>query len=555
MEELDNIQKLCVDHKDGPMLILSGAGTGKTRVIVNRFRNLVSMGINQHRILCLTFSNKAANEFGERLKDLNPRWIGTFHSICFKLLQIYNILDDKTIILDEIDSKKVADQLGILPYLNTIQRMKDWANIEYSEMANKAANAYDDYLGKNNMVDFGDLILKTIYLMETNEEIKNQIKNRFDYIMVDEFQDTSKVQNHLIKLFLKNENICCVGDVNQCIYTWRGAYIKNILDFPKEFKECKMLKMQRNYRSTTSILKVANAIIADNTEVKNELWTDKTGDKVVICNTQNDGEFIAKTIKSLPKDESVVILVRGSNSIMAIEEGLNKFNINYKLSSGTKFLDTKEIKTLLSYFNVIYRKSIFHLENIINYPRRGIGEKRYKIINDAIEDGLDMFDSISLVDDALANQLREMSQLFYVKDSIDYLLNKIGLKKEFADRMENIEILLNKVGELSINDFLNNILQIGNQFNNISVMIMTIHSSKGLEFDNVFVPFMIEGNFPNSRAIETNIDEEYRLAYVATTRAKKRLFFSYNINGSKKQSTPSRFLFNLPKDSVIYINN
>lgn len=563
---LDPIQTLCVHHKDGPALVLSGAGTGKTRVIVNRFQFLINEGVETNKILCLTFSNKAANEIGERLQERRIRasWVGTFHGICFRLMQMYKIIDDKTILLDELDSRKIADQLGVSLHLNNIQRMKDWAHINYSEDLNNAANIYENYLTKNNMVDFGDLIIKMIDTMENNEEIRNAIKNRFDYIMIDEFQDTSKSQYHLIKLLLKDNNIFCVGDDDQSIYEWRGAYVGNILNFSKEFDGCQVFKMEQNYRSTNAILQVANSIISNNVNrLPKEIWTHKTGENVIVCCTKNDMEFIGKTIKTLPENESIGILVRASSSIKPIEEVLIKYKINYKVMGGVRFFETKEIKIVTSYLRFLFKQDLLSMERIINFPRRGLGEKKLEIIRNNIDNGMNMIDAIGIVHPQFSEQLKKWEKLTgTTAQIIEKILKDSGAWEEFETekKLENIKILMGKTIHMSIEQFFTEFFTMDHS-EECATVIMTIHGAKGLEFTNVFIPHMMEGNFPNGRSVdEGNVEEERRLAYVATTRAKSRLFFSYNIDSpptffNKKNFGPSRFLFNLPSSYVTYITD
>ncbi|MFN9114478.1 MAG: ATP-dependent helicase, partial [Bacteroidota bacterium] len=315
-ENLNKEQKNCVEELDGNILVLSGAGTGKTKIIISRFLKHLEQKVDPKKILCVTFSNKAANEINKRLVnygiETDGLWIGTFHRICFRILQKYSGLPSNVSIIDEDDQKNILDKLFITKYLRDIQLYKDQIQIEETNDFYKAYNLYQEFLFQNNLIDFGEIIAKTVRLLEENHEIREAVNKKFEYIMVDEYQDTSKIQNNLIKL-IKNKNLMCVGDDDQSIYSWRGACVDNILNFKDEFDNVKTFKLEQNYRCSKNILSVANHVVKQNVHrLKKELWTENEGDKVTICCTKYEPEFIAREINNINYGENISILVRAS---------------------------------------------------------------------------------------------------------------------------------------------------------------------------------------------------------------------------------------------------
>lgn len=561
---LNKQQKDCVEAIYGNILILSGAGSGKTRVIINRFLKYIEIGTDSKDILCVTFTNKAANEIIERLKsnNINPvgLWVGTIHKVCFQILQKYGDLNKNMSIIDQNDQFTIANKLNITEFLKNIQSFKDQMPTEETPEFKTAYTKYQNFIEENNLMDFSEIILKTFTLLLDKPSLCEHLKNKFKFLMVDEYQDTSKIQNDLIKL-ISNNNLCCVGDDDQSIYSWRGAYIDNILNFHKDFKNVKVFKLEQNYRSNKNILGVATHVISQNfNRLDKNLFSETTGPKVNIISTKYEGDFIARKICELPSNTTTAILVRNSKNITEIEASLIKFHVDYQILHKTNFLDRLEIKAAISYLKGIFLGDVISLESILNTPKRGLGPKKIEKIFAQTQNGLSFLSALKEIGQGnLADNISRWRILEYKKPSeiFEIIWKESGCADLFKERWQNVQSFMKKMDDFNnVEEFLNNFFSLTDDNNNTPVVIMTIHSSKGLEFDNVFIPHFIEGTLPSYKSIsENNIEEERRVAYVGITRAKNQLFLSYNLNQGFAKSVvfgPSRFLYNIPKEFINY---
>lgn len=632
---LNENQLEAVSHINGPLLILAGAGTGKTKVLTSRIIHILNNNIAfPSQILAVTFTNKAANEMKQRVENFlenvtNSMNIGTFHSIAARILRrhaealgytcdftIINQDDQlrltKQLIKDyKLDEKSVSPKI-LLYYIN---RFKDRAIIPENLPANEAEHfdggklnelytEYQNRLKNYNAMDFGDLLLNNIQLFNNNLDICSYYQNKFKHILVDEYQDTNIAQYLWLRtLSQNNNNICCVGDDDQSIYAWRGAEITNILRFDKDYPDAKVIRLEKNYRSTQHILNLASKLIANNTNRHfKSLWTDKTdGDKVKIINYYDDKEesrAIADEIDMLERMKKttlseVAILVRAGYQTRNFEESLNFLGVPYRIVGSTKFYDRLEIKDCIGYIRLLVNNNDnLAFERVVNTPKRGVGNSSLmNVLNTARELNLSMFDATKKMISEKKIKGKAMESLNHFITQIDennnklgqdnhtdivkVLLNKAGYidmwknddKHESKERVENINELINSLSEYeNLQDFLQYISLISDADNVAEgnrVNIMTIHAAKGLEFDTVFLPGWEEGVFPSSRSVEeekeSGLEEERRLAYVAITRAKKNLTISYvcyrRIYGDFKASEVSRFINELPKDSYQIVNN
>lgn len=635
LSELNDNQLEAVSHINGPLLILAGAGTGKTKVLTSRIIHILNNNIAfPSQILAVTFTNKAANEMKQRVDKFlenvtSSMNIGTFHSIAAKILRRHAELlgytsgftiinqDDqlrvtKQLIKDyNLDEKSVSPKV-LLYYIN---RFKDRAIIPENVSANEAEHfalgklnkLYTEYqirLKNFNAMDFGDLLLNNIQLFNNNLDICLYYQNKFKYILVDEYQDTNIAQYLWLRtLSQNNNNICCVGDDDQSIYAWRGAEITNILRFDKDYPNAKVVRLEKNYRSTQHILNLASKLIANNTNRHSKnLWTDRTdGDKAKVINYYDDKEearAIADEIDMLERLKKttlsdIAILVRAGYQTRNFEESLNFLGVPYRIVGSTKFYDRLEIKDCIGYIRLLVNKNDnLAFERVVNTPKRGVGNSALMgILNVAKEQNISMFDAakgiigekkvkgkaieslnhfITLIEES-NNNLGVGNHAGVVK----VLLNKAGYidmwknddKHESRERIDNINELINSLSEYeNLQEFLEYISLISDADNvaeDNRVNIMTIHAAKGLEFDTVFLPGWEEGVFPSSKSIEEKkelgLEEERRLAYVAITRAKRNLSISYacyrRIYGDFQASEVSRFINELPKDSYQLVNN
>ncbi|WKV09752.1 DNA helicase PcrA [Thermoanaerobacterium sp. CMT5567-10] len=630
LDKLNDRQKEAVVTTEGPLLILAGAGSGKTRVLTHRIAYLIKeKRVSPANILAITFTNKAAQEMKDRVESLlgyvGDIWVSTFHSACVRILRrdiekigydknfvIYDTQDQKSLVSDCIKELDLNEkQYTPKSMLSAISKAKDKmiSPDEYLlEFGNdyrnkKVADVYRLYqkkLKKDNALDFDDIIIKTIELFKKDEEILRYYQDKFRYIMVDEYQDTNRPQYEFVNLLAKRyRNLCVVGDDDQSIYGWRGADIKNILDFEKDYPEAKVIKLEQNYRSTQIILDAANNVIDNNIKrKKKQLWTDnKDGEKIVVCEVQNEREeanFIVDRIKNLVGNgrrySDFAILYRTNAQSRIFEEACMMNDIPYKLVGALRFYDRKEIKDIIAYLRILVNPyDDVSLKRIINVPKRGIGESTVSALEQyAREHDTSMYFAIPDVElkgrarkvldnfknfiDDLINQLDFMN----IIEVIDYILEKTGymdeLKaddtKESESRIENINEFIRAAREFmetsedkSLESFLSGITLVSDidTAGDIgeSVVLMTLHSAKGLEFPVVFMAGMEEGIFPSSMSFidEHELEEERRLCYVGITRAKERLFMTYartrNLYGKPQYNTASRFINEIPQDLIV----
>ena len=592
LDELNESQKEAATHIDGALLILAGAGTGKTKTITSRLAYLLSLGIDPQSTLTLTFTNKAASEMKERaLKMIDspyPPILSTFHKfgLMFLKMNIHLLNRSNTfVIIDTDDKKKILKTFSkeiqpnimnkeISKYKNNFLTPNEVFSLARDDDAKKLAHIYEEYikyLDKNNLVDFDDLLLLTYKILDEFDEVAQKYSQKYQYIMVDEYQDTNDIQLKILqKLCTTHNNICVVGDDDQSIYGFRGANIKNILEFEKQFNS-KIIKLENNYRSTPEILEVANKLISFNkTRHQKELKaTFSSGKKVEFIQAYNEmaeAETIAQKIKSLIKSgvkpDDIAILYRINALSRSIEDGLRKHSINYKLVGGMKFYEREEIKDIISYLRLLINiNDDYSFQRIVNKPRRGIGKSSLDKLKEIKGDVsfMEYIDNdLSFLPKKASNALKEFKktilelkkmdiedliyafedkiglyQFYKDEDKIRNLQEFYGLIKEFAKKGLSLEEILN---ELSLESDADNIT-------NQAINIMTIHASKGLEFDYLFVIGFEEGFFPLGDA---DIEEERRLAYVALTRAKKELYLSYSKSrynrGNRETLNKSRFL-------------
>lgn len=633
-EELNPEQYKAVTAIDGAILIIAGAGSGKTRVITYRIAHMLDMGIPQSQILALTFTNKAAKEMSDRVKELTQKklqnlTVSTFHAFGVKILRSdierlgyrenFSIYDetDRTALIKECgrELKFSPDALDIYKistlFSNIKTGRKNWETA--NDMYRQLYESYQEGLKLYNAVDFDDLIVLPIKLFKEHPDILAKYKERYKYIMVDEFQDTSHQQYELMHL-LADKNVAVVGDDDQSIYSWRGADYQNIINFEKDF-DVQEIRLEQNYRSTETILEAANGVISHNTNRKDKkLWSGNGGGKPIEIfmpeNETDEANFIAESIQGIAMEDSrkydeFGVLIRANTQSRFIEEAFLQANIPYTMSGGTSFFERKEIKDVISYLRVIANHDDdINLLRIINTPRRGIGRATIQLINDeanklgstlwtAIQSLLQTQDSpasetlkedlqefVNIIENnrqklisgrGLASKVRALVEEINYKDHLvtEYSKNE----KAVRFKLMNIESLLNSM-ETWENDpdnfnpslftYLNRITLLsrddGNDENDKGkVNLMTIHASKGLEFPVVFIAGAEEGLIPHARSVDDNggnVEEERRLFYVAITRARDKLLISSCQKRRKQQSivecTPSRFLDEIPENLVEY---
>ena len=630
LENLNDKQQEAVEYMAGPLLILAGAGSGKTRVLTYKIAYLLEKEIvKPWQILAITFTNKAAKEMKERIEALvgqvsNDMWLGTFHSVCVRILKReiellgytrdFNIFDeiDKEKVIKEVMKKLNIDEkvypVGLIKseISKAKEAMKDEVAYQKDAMGDfrkeeiaKVYNMYQETLKKNNSIDFDDIIMLTVQLFLENPDRLLYYQNKFNYILVDEYQDTNKSQFLLISMLSSaTGNICVVGDESQSIYGFRGADISNILNFEQEFPNAKIVKLEENYRSTQNILNAANEVIKNNkSKIDKQLWTqNEEGDKIeykTLNNEYEEVEYVVDEIDDICRKEhenysNFAVLFRTNAQARVLEEVFMKAGTPYKLIGGIKFYARKEIKDIISYLKLIQNTNDnIALKRIINEPKRGIGNTALDKL-DALssEKGMSIFefiqDSNNLVGFRSAGNIisfRDMiNDLIKEKDKIkvselikktlkdsgyEDMLNSEGTKEteiRFDNLMEFIGVAIefeNENAENSLGDFLDSIALVSDVDNldesTDAVTLMTMHSAKGLEFDNVFLVGMEEGLFPSKRSIEEDAqtEEERRLCYVAITRAKKHLFITNTkkrtLYGSTTYSIPSRFIDEIPE--------
>ena len=636
LEKLNEKQYEAATCTEGPLLILAGAGSGKTGTMTHRIAYMIKeKEISPYNILAVTFTNKAAAEMRERVEVLCGRapgmWILTFHSACLRILRsnadrlgyeksfvIYDPTDQKSVVKNlvkelNLDEKKYSPQYVLSVISDNKEKQISPAEYERKQDSfgtgkNLAAlyEQYETVLKKNNAMDFDDLILRTVELFESCPDVLAEYSARFKYIMVDEYQDTNMLQYKLISLLAKaHNNICVVGDDDQCIYEWRGADIRNILSFEKDFPGAKIIKLEQNYRSTSNIIEAAHSVIRNNKGRKDKkLWADSAaGDKIEYYRADSDTEesrYVAAKINRLKKEDSSLrysdfaILYRANVQSRKFEDMFGAMGIPYQVLSGLRFYDRKEIKDMLCYMRLILNaKDDVSFNRIINEPKRGIGDKtKEQIALFAKRNNFSLLEALSMdsFQEELSPKLRKetsefcemMKALAVEKDSMsvsdiyDTLLVRSGYMKALEDndtvesesRMENLlefkSVILEKEKEylaqgstLTLQEFMEGLTLVSDIDNRDdsadSVSLMTLHSAKGLEFKVVFMPGLETGLFPSYRSLDKgdDLEEERRLCYVGITRAREKLFLSSaevrTLYGKTDYTTESKFLHEIDK--------
>ena len=633
LKNLNSNQKKAVLNLDGPCLIVAGAGSGKTKVLTTKVAHIVKKGkASPNQILCVTFTNKAAKEMKDRVskilsnQDTGLPWFGTFHSICAKILRKHasavNLSSNFTIIdqddqvkliknickAENIDIKEVAPKY----VLSAIDKWKNNGLIPAKVIPNKKNfnesgilkiyKIYQQKLLDLNACDFGDLIMHTVIIFEKNKDILSIYSNNFKYMLVDEYQDTNFIQNKWLNLLThKFKNICCVGDDDQSIYSWRGAEIKNFLNFKHEYKNTKIIKLEENYRSTQNILSTASKLISYNEDrLGKRLWTSgEEGELVKVnCykNAKEEAINISDIIEQKLKDKfslnNISILVRAIFQTREFEERFLKIGMGYRIIGGIKFYERAEIKDCVAYLRLIFqKKDDLAFDRIINTPKRSIGDTTIKLINEfstkhkiCLEDASKKLIELNLIkpktkigllkilnlltkwrNDLLKKDHRKLMQIVLDESGYSAMLkNKKDLENE--NRLENIKELLNAMREFdNLESFLEHVAlatAIDRDWEGKKINLMTIHASKGLEFDVVFLPGWEEGLFPHQKSMDekgkAGLEEERRLAYVGITRAKKLSYISFALNrlhqGDWLDCLASRFINELPEKNIERVN-
>lgn len=645
LDTLNPAQREAVEKTEGPVLILAGAGSGKTRVLTTRIGHLIEdKGVQPANILAITFTNKAANEMRERVEetlesDASDMWISTFHSCCVRILRkdinrigynrsfvIYDSADQVTLVKDCLKELNLNDKVfEPKMIISTISGAKDklYDPKQFKAMhmndnrMSKIADVYalyQDRLKRNSALDFDDLIFKTVELLKSDKEVLDYYRNRFKYIMVDEYQDTSKAQYELIKILAKeHQNICVVGDDDQSIYGWRGADIRNILEFEKDYDDVHVVKLEQNYRSTQIILDAANTVISNNIERKRKrLWSEKKDGELIKIQVAQDeieeSDFVSDMIAKISREQNrsykdFAVLYRANAQSRSVEDALNRSQIPYNIYGGTKFYERKEIKDLIAYLRVIQNpQDDISIKRIINVPRRGIGlrtiekiedraslkqESIYSVLID-IETNSEIStkarNSISEFVDNVIGTLRTMREVYPVSKLIEKVIESIdyygyidelykGDKEEAEERKDNVKEFISVAMEFEQNSeekdletFLTGVAltsESSEEEEIDKVSLMTIHTSKGLEFPVVFIVGMEDGLFPIARAVrsmsDSEIEEERRLCYVGITRAKEILYLTLTqkrtLYGKTNPSIASRFMEELPKECIERLNS
>lgn len=632
---LNERQKQAVEAVMGPLLVLAGAGSGKTRVLTYRIAHLIEdHGIYPSNILALTFTNKAANEMRQRIERLiggmaNNMWVGTFHSISVRILRrdarqlgytedftIYDTTDQKTLIKDVMKQLNISDKDIKVAFVRAKiseaknerlgpEKFQDLYSKDYQlKQVGKIYAAYQDRLHKNNAMDFDDLLINALALLKNNAELLDYYQRKFMFIHVDEYQDTNAVQYQMIKLLAAHhKNLCAVGDNDQSIYGWRGADIRNIQDFEKDFANAKVVLLEQNYRSTQTILQVANQVIQNNGNRKDKrLWTDnRVGDKVQYYCARDDfdeARYVASHIlKSLDEGDAYsdsAVLYRTNAQSRQFEEAFIRAGIPYKIIGGLKFYERMEIKDLMAYLKLVANPSDdVSLRRVINVPKRGIGDKTIETLQElADNEGIGLYDAIELAVEKHVFAKKLHSGLKGFIDVLKPFVNKrlearpsevlmaviegTGYVKELEledtieakSRIENIEELRSQLLNFestsetpTLTQYLQEVSLLSDQ-DQISneevgyVLLMTVHAAKGLEFPFVYLVGMEEGLFPSQMTLETDqgLEEERRLCYVGITRAEKLLHITHAKSrqrfGKYSEAPMSRFIKEMPQDLI-----
>ena len=635
LDTLNDRQCEAVNHTEGPLLITAGAGSGKTKVLTCRIAHLLELGVSPYRILAITFTNKAAKEMKERVQNLvgaqaDSIWLSTFHSFCAKLLRfeidgfhgytrnftIYDSSDQLVLIKDclkklNLDDKQFTPRsvlATISAAKNVLMDAKAFARQAEDFFQQKVSEAYELYQAKlkeNNALDFDDLLFLAVRLLEEKDDVREKYQERFQYVLVDEYQDTNHAQYALTKILAAQwRNICVVGDADQSIYAWRGADIRNIIDFTRDYPDAASIKLEQNYRSTKTILNAANAVIDNNeSRPRKTLWTENpSGNKVIHYQAQtehDEADYIAGAIYNRHEIShepygDMAILIRTNAQSRVLEEKLMRYAIPYTMVGGTKFYDRKEIKDVLAYLRLLYNpEDSLSLTRIINVPKRNIGATTMeKVAAYAEGEGISLFEALSSPD-AIPVTKRAQTSLENFAAMIFDLLNDIDgmdvlglIEKVIKDtgygemldkdaehdpqgesRKENVGEFLSVAKDYmdsnpdgNLQDFLENVALVSDvddfESSDSKVTLMTLHSAKGLEFPVVFLAGLDEGLFPHSRTLmdPEQIEEERRLAYVGITRAERQLYVTNAITrtmyGRVSAYMPSRFLGEIPPELV-----
>ena len=630
-DTLNDRQCEAVKHTEGPLLITAGAGSGKTKVLTCRIAHLLELGVAPYRILAITFTNKAAKEMKERVTNLvgaqaDSIWLSTFHSFCAKLLRfevdgfhgytrnftIYDSSDQLVLVKDCLKKLNLDDkQFTPRSVLGTISSAKN-VLMDAKAFAAKASDFYEqkvadvyalyqEKLRENNAVDFDDLLFLAVRLLQEKEDVREKYQSRFQYILVDEYQDTNHAQYALTKILAARwRNICVVGDADQSIYAWRGADIRNIIDFTRDYPDAASIKLEQNYRSTKTILHAANAVIDNNeSRPKKTLWTENpAGNKIIHYQAQtehDEADYIAGVIYNRHEIShepygDMAILFRTNAQSRVLEEKLMRYAIPYTMVGGTKFYDRKEIKDVLAYLRLLYNpEDSLSLTRIINVPKRNIGATTMEhVAAYAEEQGISLFEALSSTDEIPVTKrartsLENFAAMIFdllndiegkdVLSLIETVIKQTGygdmLDKEAEhdpqgeSRKENVGEFLSVAKDYmdsnpdgNLQDFLENVALVSDvddfESSDSKVTLMTLHAAKGLEFPVVFLTGLDEGLFPHSRTLldPAQVEEERRLAYVGITRAERQLYVTNattrTMYGRISAYMPSRFLAEIP---------
>ena len=640
LDNLNKEQREAVETVRGPLLVLAGAGSGKTKLLTSRIAYLIQNGVRPRNILAVTFTNKAAKEMKERLGNIlgenvvKYMWVGTFHGICGRILRenienysfqsgkrldknfsIYDETDSNAVIKQAIkklnlDDKVYAPKLVKTVISNAKNKMQDaytFATFARDFKSQKIAAIYEEYensLNNNNAIDFDDMLMLTVKLLEQCKDVRQQYYDRFQHILVDEFQDTNMAQYKLINMLYTNleaeipdeRSLCVVGDVDQSIYSWRGADYTIILNFQKDFKKTKLIKLEQNYRSTANILNVANAIIENNTERVDKVLYSQKGDGELIDyfeaqDEADEANFVASRIKQDAGGDynRFAILYRTNSQSRALEEACMAAGIPYRIYGGLKFYDRKEIKDIIAYLKLIYNTDDSQsFRRIVNVPKRAIGDTTVKNLADfADKEDISLFAACQRIEDAVEipprtrSKLKDFSELilkfvnakdsYSLQDFVTLVIEKTGYLAELQSQntpeseadIENLQELVNVAGEFvpeeadnALGEFLQQVALVsdldGMEDISNNVTLMTLHSAKGLEFPIVFLAGCDEGVFPHQRTfnIPSEMEEERRLMYVGVTRAEEKLYLTSakrrQMWGEYKYYNPSRFIDEIP---------
>ncbi len=627
LDQLNPVQLDAVTYTEGPLLILAGAGSGKTRVLTHRIAYLLEQGLAApDEVLAITFTNKAAAEMKDRVAllvgpDSRKMWVSTFHAFCARVLRIhaeklgyrreftiYDSGDQVRLVrrcITELgkDPKRFnprAFHAQISTAKNLLLDASDYLRQTEGYMAENVAEVYDLYqkrLYENNAMDFDDLIMQTVALLEVFPEVRERYQRRFKYIHVDEYQDTNHAQYRLVNILAAaHRNLCVVGDDDQSVYSFRGADIRNILDFERDYPEAKVVRLEQNYRSTQTILDAANAVVANNASRKaKELWTaGDEGERIRVFTAADDyaeARFVVSEILRLVESgaslRDMAVFYRTNAQSRTLEDVLVREGVPYQIVGGVRFYERAEIKDAMAYLSVISNQNdSVSLERIVNVPKRGLGATSVARLQEyASRNGISLYDTLSEADEAgltgkarkACSEVRELFEGWRVaarevppSEIIEAVLDESGYRAELQaentveaeSRLENLQELVNAAAEyerVELEATLDGFLQEQALFSEADrltgegrVTLMTLHNAKGLEYEHVFVVGMEEGTFPHARSMdEQNLEEERRLAYVGITRAKKTLTLSYarvrSTYGEREYQMPSRFLSEIPE--------